>query len=444
MGLRYHEKMSSAPPTVDSAAQAVIDLEKQHLLQNYARYPLVLSRGKGCYAYDLEGRRYLDLITGIGVSALGHAHPRITKVIKEQAGLLIHTSNLYYHEYQGRLAERLAKISGLDRTFFANSGTEAIEGALKMAHSHGRARHPEKYELIALENSFHGRTMGALSVTGQAKYRQDFEPLVPGVKFVPANDVAALEAAAGERTAGIVMELIQGEGGIYPISHEFAVKARELADRYDALLIADETQCGVGRPGTYFAYQRSSPVVLPDVMVAAKPVACGLPLGFIVANERAAAAIKPGMHGSTFGGGPLACRVGLEFLEILDELLPAIQRTGGYFHVSLNELAQAFGDQGSARLRPDAGPRAGGSGQAGGARCDCRGPSHQLHPRDRPAHAAGLYDHREGNRSGGEDARQAPGQVEAGIITLVSCRGLQAVINLRHGSILCLGSMRDS
>ncbi len=340
MGLRYHEKMSSAPPTVDSAAQAVIDLEKQHLLQNYARYPLVLSRGKGCYAYDLEGRRYLDLITGIGVNALGHAHPRITKVIKEQAGLLIHTSNLYYHEYQGRLAERLAKISGLDRTFFANSGTEAIEGALKMAHSHGRARHPEKYELIALENSFHGRTMGALSVTGQAKYRQDFEPLVPGVNFVPANDVAALEAAAGERTAGIVMELIQGEGGIYPISHEFAVKARELADRYDALLIADETQCGVGRPGTYFAYQRSSPVVLPDVMVAAKPVACGLPLGFIVANERAAAAIKPGMHGSTFGGGPLACRVGLEFLDILDELLPAIQRTGGYFHVSLNELAR--------------------------------------------------------------------------------------------------------
>ena len=335
--------MSSAPPSVDSPAQAIIDLEKQYLLQNYARYPLVLGRGKGCYVYDLEGRRYLDLIAGIGVNALGHAHPRILKVIREQAGLLIHSSNLYYHQYQGRLAERLAKISGLDRTFFANTGTEAIEGALKMAHAHGRARNPEKYELISLENSFHGRTMGALSITGQAKYRHDFEPLLPGVKFIPANDLAALEQAFSARTAAIVMEMIQGEGGIYPVTPEFVSKARELADRYDALLIADETQCGVGRPGTYFAYQRSVPVILPDVMVAAKPVACGLPLGFIVANERAAAAIKPGMHGTTFGGGPLSCRVALEFLDILEELLPAIQRVGGYFHVSLNELARKHG-----------------------------------------------------------------------------------------------------
>ena len=238
------------------------------------------------------------------------------------------------------MAKRLAEISGLQRTFFANTGTEAIEGALKMAHSHGRAIHEDKYEVIALENSFHGRTIGALSITGQAKYRKDFEPLMPGAKFVPANDLAALEAAFSERTAAIVMELIQGEGGIYPITHEFAVKARELADRYDALLIADETQCGVGRPGTYFAYQRSTPVVLPDVMVAAKPVACGLPLGFIVTNERAAASIKPGMHGTTFGGGALACRVALEFLDILEEMLPTIQRLGGYFHVTLNELAR--------------------------------------------------------------------------------------------------------
>jgi predicted acetylornithine/succinylornithine family transaminase len=320
-----------------------MDLERDYLLQNYARYPLVLVRGKGCHVYDLDGKRYLDFITGIGVNALGHAHPRILKVIREQAGLMIHSSNLYYHPYQGALAKRLAEISGLSRTFFANTGTEAVEGALKMAHSHGRAIHPEKYEVIALENSFHGRTMGALSITGQPKYRKDFEPLVPGVKFVPANDLAALEAAFSERTAGIVMELIQGEGGINPVSHEFVAKARELADRYNALLVADETQCGVGRPGTYFAYQRATPVILPDAMVAAKPVACGIPLGFIVANERAAAAIKPGMHGTTFGGGPLACRVGLEFLDILDELLPAIQRVGGYFHVSLNELARKHG-----------------------------------------------------------------------------------------------------
>ena len=316
-----------------------MDLEQQYLLQNYSRYPLVLARGKGCYAYDLEGRRYLDFITGIGVNALGHAHPRILKVLRAQAGLLIHSSNLYYHPYQGRLAERLAKISGLNRTFFANTGSEAVEGALKMAKAHGRAIDPAKHQLVALDNSFHGRTMGALSVTGQPKYRHDFEPLLPGVRFVPANDEAALEAAVGEHTAAVIMEMIQGEGGICPLNAGFIAKARELATRHNALLIADETQCGVGRPGTYFAYQRCQPAVLPDVMVAAKPVACGLPLGFIVANEKAAAAIKPGMHGSTFGGGPLACRVALEFLDILEELLPAIQRVGGYFRDRLQDLA---------------------------------------------------------------------------------------------------------
>ena len=317
-----------------------MDLEREYLLQNYARYPLVLARGRGCYVYDLEGRRYLDFIAGIGVNALGHAHPRIVAAIREQAGLLIHTSNLYYNQFQGPLAKRLAEISGLQRTFFANTGTEAMEGALKMVHAHGRAIHPEKYEIISLENSFHGRTLGALSITGQAKYRTDFEPLIPGVKFVPVNDIAALDAAFTERTAGIVLEMIQGEGGIYPLTHQFVAKARELADRHNALLVADEIQCGVGRPGTYFAYQRAQPVILPDVMAAAKPLACGLPLGVIVANERAAAAIKPGMHGSTFGGGALACRVAIEFLDVLEELLPSIQRVGGYFHVVLNDLAR--------------------------------------------------------------------------------------------------------
>jgi predicted acetylornithine/succinylornithine family transaminase len=317
-----------------------MDLERDYLLQNYARYPLVLARGKGCHVYDVEGRRYLDFISGIGVNALGHAHPRITKVLRDQAGLLIHSSNLYYHQYQGPLAKRLVEMSGLARAFFCNSGTEAVEGALKMLHSHGRSINPEKYEIISLDDSFHGRTFGALSVTGQPKYRHDFEPLVPGVKFVPRNDPAALEAAFSDRTCGIIMELIQGEGGINPVSHEYVVKARQLADRHDALLIADETQCGVGRPGTYFAYQRSTPAVMPDIVVAAKPVACGLPLGFILANDKAAAAIKPGMHGTTFGGSALACRVSLEFLEMLDELLPAIQRVGGYFHVTLNELAR--------------------------------------------------------------------------------------------------------
>lgn len=316
-----------------------MDLERDYVLQTYNRYPLALGRGKGCYLYDLGGKRYLDLLTGIGVNALGHAHPRITKVLRAQAGLLIHASNLYYNEYQGPLAKRLVEMSGLARAFFCNSGTEAVEGAVKMMHSHGNAIDPAKSQIIALQNSFHGRSVGALSVTGQPKYRKDFEPLMPGVTFVAANDVAALEAAFSENTAGIIMELIQGEGGINPISPEFAARARELCDRYNALLVADETQCGVGRPGTYFAYQRSTPVVMPDVVVAAKPVACGLPLGFILTNEKASATIRPGMHGTTFGGGPLACRVSLEFLTMLDELMPAIQRVGGYFQVKLNELA---------------------------------------------------------------------------------------------------------
>ena len=316
-----------------------MDRERKYLLQNYARYPLVLARGKGCYVFDTEGRRYLDFITGIGVNALGHAHPRIVKVIREQGARLIHTSNLYYHPYQGLLGERLARMSALDRTFFANTGTEAVEGALKLTRAHGRSIHPEKYEIISLDNSFHGRTMGALSITGQRKYQADFEPLLPGVRFVPVNDIAALEGAVNERTAGIFLEMIQGEGGIYPLTAEYAAKARELADRHNALLVADETQCGVGRPGVYFAYQRSTPVILPDVMCAAKPVACGIPLGFFVASEKAAAAIRPGMHGSTFGGGALACRVSLEFLDIMEDLLPSIRKVGDYFKDRLQKLA---------------------------------------------------------------------------------------------------------
>lgn len=326
----------------ESRTEEIMGLERGYLLQNYARYPLVIHRGKGCYLYDLNGKRYLDLISGIGVNSLGYAHPRITRVIRQQAGLLLHTSNLYYHEYQGKLAERLAGISGLQRSFFCNSGAEAMEGALKMVRAHGTSVSPQKIEVIALENSFHGRTFGALSITGQPKYRKDFEPLVPGARFVPRNSVRALEAAFNEHTAGIVLEFIQGEGGIYPVCEAFARKARELADRYNALLVFDEIQCGVGRPGSYFAYQMLDPVLLPDIVIAAKPMACGIPMGVVIANEKAAAAIKSGMHGSTYGGGPLACRVALEFFDILDELLPSINAVGGYFRMRLTEMMREF------------------------------------------------------------------------------------------------------
>ena len=325
-----------------STLDRIRELESQYLLQNYARYPILLARGRGCYAYDSTGKRYLDFLTGIGVNALGHAHPRLVKTIRQQAGLLLHTSNLYYHDYQGPLAERLAKISGLQRTFFCNSGAESMEGAMKMIRAHGRKIHPDKYEIVALHNSFHGRTFGALSITGQEKYRKDFEPMLPGAKFVPANDIVALEQMVNERTAGIVMEWIQGEGGIQQMSTEYARKARELADRYDALLVFDEIQCGVGRTGTHFAYQMADPVVLPDIMVAAKPLACGIPLGVIVANQRAAQSIGAGMHGSTFGGGPMACRIAIEFLDILDGLLPHIQQTGNYFRMRLEDMRRHF------------------------------------------------------------------------------------------------------
>lgn len=332
----------TVPSEVSSQIEEIMGLERNYLLQNYARYPLVLHRGKGCYVYDLGGKRYLDLISGIGVNSLGYAHPRITKVLREQVGLLLHTSNLYYHEYQGKLAERIAKISGLQRSFFCNSGTEAMEGALKMIRSHGTSISSVKTEIISLENSFHGRTLGALSITGQPKYRKDFEPLLSGPRFVARNDIRMLEEAFSDKTAGVVLEFIQGEGGIYPISEAFARKARELADKYNALMVFDEIQCGVGRPGTHFAYQLLDPVLYPDIVIAAKPMACGLPLGVIVANEKAAAAIKPGMHGSTYGGGPLACRVALEFFDILDELLPSINEVGGYFRMRLTELMREF------------------------------------------------------------------------------------------------------
>ena len=332
--------MSPASPTTSAAS--VVDLEARYLLQNYARHPLVLVRGDGPYMWDDGGKKYLDFIAGIGVNALGQNHPRIVKAIADQASKLIHTSNLFYNEFQGPLAKRIAETSGLERTFFTNSGTESTEGALKMIKAHGHDISPDKFEIVSLENSFHGRSLGALSITGQPKYQKDFQPLIPGVKFVAANDIAALEAAVNERTAGICMEWIQGEGGVCPLDHAFLARARQLADQHNALLYFDEIQCGVGRTGKYYGYQLIDPPILPDIMTAAKPIACGVPLGIIVANERAAKSIRPGMHGSTFGGNALAARVALEFFDVLEGLLPQIARVGEYFRAQLRDLAKQF------------------------------------------------------------------------------------------------------
>src|SRR5207249_5346275 len=250
----------------------------------YNRYPLVLSRGKGVFVYDIEGNRYLDFVAGLGVNALGHAHPRIVKVIREQAARVIHLSNLYYHEYQGLLAEKLCNLSGLNRAFFSNSGTEAIEGSIKLARLAGhRAGGEAKCRLVALEGSYHGRTFGALSLTGQDKHRQGFEPLLEDVKFVPRNDAAALQSAVDDNTAAIVLEPIFGEGGIHECSPEFLRQSRAAADRHRAALIFDEIQCGLGRTGTIFAFQSFG--VTPDIVVIAKPIAAGLPLGAFLARE---------------------------------------------------------------------------------------------------------------------------------------------------------------
>ncbi len=326
-----------------TATEEVIQREKQFLLQTYNRYPLVIERGKGVFLFDIEGNKYLDFVAGLGVNALGHAHPRIVKAIREQAACAIHLSNLYYNEYQGRLAEKLCTLSGLHRAFFSNSGTEAIEGSIKLARLAGhRTGGASKSQLVALEGSYHGRSFGSMSVTGQDKYRKGFEPLLEDVKFVPRNDPEALRAAVNDDTCAIVLEPIFGEGGIYECSVDFLKECRTLADGHRAALIFDEIQCGLGRTGTVFAFQTFG--VTPDIVAVAKPIAAGIPLGAFLVREDFASAISVGQHGTTFGGGPLACRVALEYLAILEEekLLENVASVGAYLQEQLKALTERY------------------------------------------------------------------------------------------------------
>jgi acetylornithine aminotransferase/acetylornithine/N-succinyldiaminopimelate aminotransferase len=319
---------------------AVIQAEQKLLLPTYDRQKVLFTRGRGVYLWDSKGKRYLDFVSGIGVNALGHAHPAIQKVLKQQAGQLIHTSNLFYHPYQSELAKRLTKISGLDRAFFCNSGTEAWEGALKLARSFAREHnsngHKAKWRLLALENSFHGRTFGALATTGQEKYRHPFAPLVPGVNFVAFNDLNDLKRQFDGSVCAICLETIQGEGGINPLSRDFLQLARELTDKSGALLLLDEIQSGLGRTGKYFAYQHYR--IKPDIVTVAKPLAAGLPLGALLTTDRVATGMHPGLHGTTFGGGPLACAVAIEFLKQLDKLRGHVANLGAYFIAELQTL----------------------------------------------------------------------------------------------------------
>lgn len=319
---------------------SVMRSESRLLLPTYQRQRVLFTRGRGVYLWDASGKRYLDFLSGIGVNALGHGHPAIRAALKRQAGQLIHISNLFFHEYQAELAKQLIKMSGLEKAFFCNSGTEAWEGALKLARALARVEnnngHKAKWRLLALENSFHGRTFGSLATTWQAHYRHPFAPLVPGVGFVAFNDVENLKRHFDDSVCAICVETIQGEGGIRPASREFLQRARQLTERTGALLILDEIQCGLGRTGRYFAYQHYG--VKPDIVTVAKPLAAGLPLGAILTTNRVARAMHPGMHGTTFGGGPLACAVAIEFLRVMDGMLDHVRKMGEYFHAQLDWL----------------------------------------------------------------------------------------------------------
>ena len=362
----------------------IIERERRFLLPTYNRYPIALERGKGVFVYDHEGKRYLDFVAGLGVNALGHAHPRVVKAIREQCARAIHFSNLYYNEFQGRLAEKLCQLSGLHRAFFSNSGTEAIEGSIKLARLAGhRVGGEAKSQLVALQGSYHGRTFGAMSLTGQDKYRKGFEPLLEDVKFVQRDDLEGLRAAVDDRTCAIVLEPIFGEGGIYECSTAFLQECRTLADRHRAALIFDEIQCGLGRTGTIFAFQTFG--VTPDIVAFAKPIAAGLPLGGFLAREEFASAISAGQHGTTFGGGPLACRVALEYLAIIEDekLLENVSRVGGYLQDQLIVSGREVRNRpGGSRAGPDSRPAAGDSGashrrgSAGGRRAVQQHPGH--------------------------------------------------------------------
>ena len=316
--------------------------EKKLLVQTYERNPILFVSGHDVHLTDESGNDYLDLLSGIGVSALGYGHPTIERAIAAQSKLLLHTSNLFYHEHTAELALRLTEISEMDRVFFCNSGTEAWEAALKLARAHSEQVRDKGGKLgtkfLALEHSFHGRTIGSVATTHKLRYRAPFAPVMPDVEFVRLNDVADLRAHFSDEVCGICIETVQGEGGIHPISQEFFAAARELCDSTGALLIADEIQCGFGRTGKWFGYQHFS--ILPDVITVAKPLAGGLPIGAMLCNERAASSLSPGMHGTTFGGGPLVTAVAIAVIDEIrqSQLLDQVHEVGEYFLDSLRKL----------------------------------------------------------------------------------------------------------
>lgn len=322
-----------------TTATNVMALETEHLLQVYRRGPVVFERGRGCRLFDSDGRSYLDLISGVGVASLGHAHPRLAAAIGEQAATLLHSSNLFFHPLQGEVAARLATLSGLPRAFFCNSGTEAVEACLKFARRYWHAQGNPRAGFVAFEHSFHGRSIGSLSVTWDDHYRAPFSPLLNDVQFVSTTDPEALLAAVSERTAAIIAEPLQGEGGVRPLGPRMAAAIREATNRTGALLIADEVQCGLGRTGRPFYSEALG--LEPDIMALGKALGAGVPIGAAMFSERIASAAAFGDHGSTYGGNLLACRAALVFLEELVDrgVMSNVAQAGAGFEAGLRRLA---------------------------------------------------------------------------------------------------------
>jgi len=321
-------------------AHSILNRDSEVLLPVYARYPIVMDYGQGVYLYDTSGNRYLDLMAGLGVNALGHAHPRMVAAMADQAGKLVHLSPLYASRYPGELAERLCHLSGMKGVFYSTGGSEAVEGALKLARTHARQNFSHaKHGIVALKNSYHGRTYGSMSVTGQEKYRLDFGPGLPHVSFVDRNSLEELRATVNDSTAAILLEPLLGEGGVFEVSVAFLAEARALADKYNALLIFDEIQCGLGRTGAWFNYTRSG--IQPDILILGKPLGGGIPLSALLVNDKLFHSFGMAKHGSTLGGIPLACRMGVEFLQVVEEegLLEHVAETGAYMRQKLDQLA---------------------------------------------------------------------------------------------------------
>lgn len=321
--------------------EQIIKASEDAYLHIYKRFPVAFDHGDGVYLYDAEGKKYLDFGAGIAVMALGYNHKRYNDALKAQIDKLIHTSNLFYHEPGSIAGQKLREASGLPHVFFTNSGTEAVEGALKLAKKHANTAGKKNYNIIAMEHSFHGRSLGSLSVTGKAQYREPFEPLLPNIHFAEYNNLASIESLMNDNTAAVIMETVQGEGGVYPATQEFLEGVRNLCDKHNALLVLDEIQCGMGRTGYMFAFQRYD--VKPDILLCAKALGCGVPVGAFVCNDKAAS-MTYGDHGTTYGGNPFVCAAVSEVFDIFNEeqIIEHVNEVGDYLWDKLEELKAKY------------------------------------------------------------------------------------------------------